>query len=89
MPEHPESSTPPVPDGAPVLVQNGAALMFNGFPVGTVETVKVTLNLGWCRLAGLHVRVEADPQYDGVALRNHQGVLLDRDPRAVLGGGGS
>lgn len=62
-------------------------LMHNGMVVGTVaeeERVQdgggwkvepvITLNLGWMSMAGVHIRVLADPVVD----RKRDGVLLDR-----------
>lgn len=50
-------------------------IMFGGIPVGQFDDGALSVNLGWCRLAGLSVRVEDDPQHD-----NHRGgVALSRD----------
>jgi hypothetical protein len=34
----------------------------------------ITLNLGWCKMAGVHVRVLGDPVVD----RKRGGIVLDR-----------
>jgi len=50
-------------------------ILHDGLPVGSYDDGTLTVNLGWCRLAGLSVRVEDDPQVD----RHRDGVALERD----------
>lgn len=52
----------------------GGIIMHNGLPVGTYADCTITLNLGWCRLAGLGVIIEDDPAVD----RHRTGRALDR-----------
>jgi hypothetical protein len=54
-------------------------LTHDQFPVGEFRDGTLVVNLGWCRLAGLSIRVEDDPAFD-----NHRsGVALERlvEPR--------
>ena len=39
-----------------------------------IMTPTIVLNLGWMKLAGVHVRILADPELD----RHRNGVVLDR-----------
>lgn len=51
-------------------------LNYGRFAVGTFADGMLTLNLGWCRLAGLGLIVEGDPTVD----RQRHGVVLRRVP---------
>lgn len=55
-------------------IRDDDAVMFDGFPVGVLDAGVLTLNLGWCRLAGLSLRVEDDPSID----HHRDGVALER-----------
>ena len=61
---------------------NGDKLMHNGMVIGVLTESQdgveyeptIVLNLGWCSMAGVHVRVLGDPSVD----RKRDGVVLDR-----------
>ena len=65
------------PVGKQSLYLQGDVLLHGILPVGQVEGDMLVLNLGWCRMAGLSVRVEGDPQRD----RQRGGIVLDRQVR--------
>jgi hypothetical protein len=61
-------------ENTPVLTIARDALVYDGFIVGQVRDGTLSVNLGWARLAGLKVRIEADPTVD----RHRNGVVLER-----------
>jgi hypothetical protein len=70
-------------DGAPELELVGTTLRYNGFAVGEASNGRVELNLGWCRTAGLGVRILGDPadEADQTAYKYRKGLLIDRPGR--------
>lgn len=55
-------------------VRETGALCFDGMVVGRLGAEHVTLNLGWCKAAGLGVTVQGDPEVD----RKRGGIVLQR-----------
>ena len=52
----------------------GETLVYDGIVVGRLEDSGVTLNLGWLREAGAHVKIVADPEVD----KTRGGIVLER-----------
>lgn len=69
----------------PELTLDDEVLYYRARPVGVFEDSTVILNLGWCRLAGLSVRIEDDPKVD----RHRDGLILDRPAQPRPRGPGS
>lgn len=70
-----ETTQPETGDRTELRVRaHTGAVMFGDYAVGQIDDDTLTLNLGWCRLAGLNVRVETDPLRD----RQRSGLVLDR-----------
>lgn len=62
-------------DTAPTFtVRDEGAILFDGMAVGRYHDGKLTVNLGWARLAGLGIVVQADPDVD----RKRDGIVLER-----------
>lgn len=62
----------------PLVIRGGRLVTGEGFIVGSVEGHTITLNLGWCREAGVSVRCTDDPAVD----RHRDGFVLDRPAEA-------
>lgn len=70
----------------PIEVRPNGTIVFDGIAIGGLDLVveddgvpdkqhpRVTLNLGWCRAAGVRVRVEGDPRVD----HQRNGLVLER-----------
>lgn len=86
-PEAPAPEAGTVPTPTPTLVCDlRGRLIYDGMVIGEVEGRAdgdyLVLNLGWLRLAGIGLRVEADPRID----RQRDGIVLDRPPAPAEGG---
>lgn len=57
----------------PTLLDDGT-LLHGHMAVGRIEGGLLTVNLGWCRMAGLSVRVEDDPMVE----RHRNGAVVER-----------
>jgi len=58
----------------PLVIRGGRLVTGEGFIVGSIEDRTITLNLGWCREAGIGVKCAADPAVE----RPMSGYVLDR-----------
>ena len=62
----------------PIEVRPNGTVIYDGIAIGGLDLVgtapRLTVNLGWCRLAGLSVTVQGDPDVD----RKRGGVVLSR-----------
>lgn len=74
MADAPESATADVPQ--PMMAPDGVILLGHRM-LGQVTPDQITLNLGWCRMAGIAVTIEDDPKID----HHRGGIFLHRDPR--------
>lgn len=66
-----------------ITIRPNGTLLFDGIAIGGLDAgamlddgtnARLTLNLGWMRLAGLHITVQADPDVD----RKRDGIVLER-----------
>lgn len=57
-----------------LTIRPDGLLTHNGIAVGRLDGTTLVLNAGWCRLAGLSIAVQNDPDVD----RNRSGLILDR-----------
>jgi hypothetical protein len=60
--------------GVQVRIDEQGVLLVNNRPVGEMQGSLLELNLGWCRMAGLSLRVHDDPAID----RHRGGIALER-----------
>lgn len=87
--EAPETATPENaitegPRSWPIEVRANGTVIFDGIAIGGLsvdalegdapERPRLTLNLGWLRLAGVGITLENDPTVD----RNRTGIVLER-----------
>lgn len=75
MPDHqPAPGEPEEREHPAIFIDGFGAVLVNGRPVGELNGNLLELNLGWCRMAGLSLKVHDDPQID----RHRGGVALER-----------
>lgn len=72
----------------PIDIRPNGTVLFDGIAIGGLDVTggptlhdplatdepRLTLNLGWMRLAGLHVRLQDDPDVD----HHRDGIVLER-----------
>jgi hypothetical protein len=70
----------PISPAPAELSIRGGRLSYDGVAVGSVSDGAITLNLGWCREAGLAVRAIGDPENatDRKSFHQRAGLVLDR-----------
>lgn len=81
MTDEPKGDVPEDRTGAKYAldIRPDGKVILDGIVCGRIEEsddggLRLTLNLGWCREAGFHVKLLADPEVD----RHRDGVVLER-----------
>jgi hypothetical protein len=63
-----------MPDDKQLTITETGVAFYGGIPVGRMDKGTLILNLGWAKLAGLSVQIQADPDLE----HPRNGVVFER-----------